>query len=90
MVRPLDYLKATELIFDLEVSPLRLYIDQETLDFVVRFVTFKDSRFGLVDRYPELPFIQRFRINYPLNLGWTLNQRISKRWNSGLLMLANS
>ena len=63
VVRPLDYLKATELIFDLEVSPLRLYIDQETLDFVVRFVTFKDSRFELVDRYPELPFIQRFRIN---------------------------
>ena len=67
VVRPLDYLKAAELIFDLEISPLRLHIDQETLDFVVRFVTFRDARFELVDKYPELPFIQRFRIN-PIKL----------------------
>lgn len=63
LVRPITYLQATELIMDLKIAPLRFHVDQDTLDFLLRFGGFKDSRFTLIDEYPEILFIQKFSIN---------------------------
>lgn len=63
MVRPLNYLEAIEYILNVTISPLRLHIDQDTLDFVLRFLGFQDSRFDLIDDYPDTFFIQRFEID---------------------------
>lgn len=63
MVRPLDYLPALEYIIKLNVAPLRFHIDQETLDFLIRFFGFKDPRFMLIDDYPETLFMQKISLN---------------------------
>lgn len=61
--RPISCLMATELTLAVEVAPLRLHIDQDALDFLVKFGEFKDSRFELIDEYPEIPFIQKLTTN---------------------------
>ncbi|CCF56242.1 hypothetical protein KAFR_0A08080 [Kazachstania africana CBS 2517] len=63
MVRPIDYLAAIESIIDIKIAPLRLHVDQNTLDFLTRFFEFKDRRFQLIDEYPEQIFIQKFCMN---------------------------
>nr|Q75E74.3 RecName: Full=Autophagy-related protein 2 [Eremothecium gossypii ATCC 10895] len=63
LVRPIDFLYATELIISAQVSPLRLHVDQDTLDFLIRFSEFKDARFDLIDDYPDIVYIQRFEVN---------------------------
>lgn len=67
MVRPIDYLQALDYQIDIQVAPLRLHVDQDTLDFFTRFLEFKDSRFKLIDDYPEIPYISRFSI-YPVKI----------------------
>ncbi|AQZ14620.1 ATG2 (YNL242W) [Zygosaccharomyces parabailii] len=62
-VRPIDYLMATEMITKLEVAPLRLHVDQDALDFLVKFGEFKDKRFELIDEYPDTIFMQKFTTN---------------------------
>lgn len=62
-VRPIDFLMATELILNLELAPLRLHVDQDALDFLVKFGEFKDKRFELVDEYPDTIFVQKFNTN---------------------------
>lgn len=62
-VRPIDFLEATELRLGVNVLPLRLHVDQDTLDFLTRFGEFKDKRFELIDEYPDVIYIQRFEIN---------------------------
>ncbi|CDH08221.1 related to Autophagy-related protein 2 [Zygosaccharomyces bailii ISA1307] len=62
-VRPIDYLMATEMITKLEVAPLRLHVDQDALDFLVKFGEFKDKRFELIDDYPDTLFMQKFTTN---------------------------
>ncbi|SCU79396.1 LADA_0B00364g1_1 [Lachancea dasiensis] len=61
-VKPIDFLAATELIMDVKVLPLRLHIDQDTLDFLTRFFEFKDSRFELIDEYPDFVYIQKLEV----------------------------
>lgn len=63
MVRPVDFLAATELILSVEIAPLRLHVDQDALDFLVKFGEFKDNRFELIDEYPDTPFIQKLTTN---------------------------
>lgn len=67
IVKPIEQLEAFELIIGMTVAPLRLHIDQETLEFLSRFMEFKDTRFELIDEYPYENFIQKFQIN-PINL----------------------
>ncbi|CCE66165.1 hypothetical protein TPHA_0O01990 [Tetrapisispora phaffii CBS 4417] len=62
-IKPIGSLEAVETIIDVEAAPLRLHVDQGTLDFLLRFLEFKDPRFELVDDYPELTFIQKFSSN---------------------------
>lgn len=64
-IRPDARLPYTEAVVAAKVLPLRMYIDQDTLDFVVRFFEFKDSRFDLpVD---EIVYIQKLTLE-PLKL----------------------
>ncbi|ANZ73551.1 BA75_01691T0 [Komagataella pastoris] len=44
-IRPTRSLATTEMRIEANVLPLRLYVDQDTLDFLTRFGEFKDSRF---------------------------------------------
>ncbi|KAI5964670.1 ATG2 [Candida pseudojiufengensis] len=60
-VRPKPSLVASEAIIKVSILPLRLHIDQDTLDFMVRFFEFKDKRFELPP--DEILYIQKFEIN---------------------------
>lgn len=61
--RPMSCLMATELTLNVEVAPLRLQVDQDALDFLVKFGEFKDNRFELIDEFPDIPFIQKLTTN---------------------------
>lgn len=37
-IRPIDFLQAVELVMQLNVAPLRLHVDQDTLEFLIRFL----------------------------------------------------
>lgn len=65
--RPIDYLKSIDYNLDIYISPLRLHIDQDTLDFITRVFEFKDPRFELIDEYPEVSFIDKLHLN-PVHL----------------------
>jgi autophagy-related protein 2 len=43
VVKPHQDLAASELVLNVEVLPLRLHVDQDALDFVVRFFAFSDD-----------------------------------------------
>ncbi|KAL6948464.1 hypothetical protein ACO0QE_000930 [Hanseniaspora vineae] len=61
-VRPVDYLYATELRMAVRTMPLKMHIHEDMMDFMARFFTFKDSRFELIDEYPDIVFLQKFEI----------------------------
>lgn len=63
LVRPTTYLLATELLISVNFVPLRLHVDQDTLEFLKAFFQFKDPRFDLVEDYPDIAYIQRLEIN---------------------------
>ncbi|KAI5968854.1 ATG2 [Candida margitis] len=64
-VRPKPNLVTAEAIMKVSVLPLRLHVDQDTLDFMTRFTDFKDSRFDLPP--DEILYIQKFEIS-PIKL----------------------
>lgn len=64
-IRPDPNLVYTEAIVSLKLLPLRFYIDQDTLNFIVRFFEFKDCRFNLpVD---EIMYFQKLTLE-PIRL----------------------
>jgi autophagy-related protein 2 len=72
-VKPRLDLAATELVLGVRVMPLRLHVDQDTLDFITRFFEFKDDSKQLTTPGPktEQPFIQRIEVfDVPLCLDY--------------------
>jgi autophagy-related protein 2 len=70
-VKPKPELAATELVIKANVMPLRLHVDQDTLDFIVRFFAFKDEQAPRPKQPSEPPFIQRCEVRaVPLKLDY--------------------
>jgi len=70
-VKPKLDLAATELVIRVTVSPLRLHVDQDTLDFITRFFEFKDDTGPASADPTEPPFIQRCEVRaVPLKLDY--------------------
>jgi len=61
-VKPKPELAATEMVIRATVLPLRLHVDQDTLDFITRFFEFKDTSRAPVAKTGEEPFIQRIEV----------------------------
>ncbi|KAF8460937.1 hypothetical protein BDZ91DRAFT_410511 [Kalaharituber pfeilii] len=62
-VKPVPTLAASELVIKATILPLRLHVDQDTLDFMTRFFEFKDDTVVAANPPQEEPFIQRVEVN---------------------------
>lgn len=69
--KPIKILPATEAVVLVNVLPLRLYVDQDALEFLKRFAGFKDKRFLFDPIYDEILYIQKFQVNtIPIKLDY--------------------
>ena len=62
-VRTLESYFASEMTVHVSVLPLRLHVDQDTLDFITRFFEFKDERMLNSAEPGEQPFLQRVEVD---------------------------
>ncbi|PNS17315.1 Autophagy-related protein 2 [Sphaceloma murrayae] len=62
-VRPVPTLSATELILIVALTPIRLHVDQDALDFMTRFFEFKPASSLPSPPPSEEPFIQRIEVH---------------------------
>lgn len=70
-VRPVPELTATELVIRATVLPLRLHVDQDTLDFMARFFDFDDGSSEVPKSSGEQPYLQRVEIrDVPVKLDY--------------------
>ncbi|KAL2132890.1 hypothetical protein VTI74DRAFT_3204 [Chaetomium olivicolor] len=60
--RPAD-MPATEIVMNISLLPLRLHVDQDALDFLLRFMEFKDDSVPIHASQSDVPFFQRIEIN---------------------------
>ncbi|KAK3296768.1 uncharacterized protein B0H64DRAFT_108985 [Chaetomium fimeti] len=60
--RPVDT-PATEMVISATILPLRLHVDQDALDFITRFFTFRDETAPVHASPSDVPFIQRIVVN---------------------------
>jgi autophagy-related protein 2 len=61
-VRPTKHVVATELVLRVAILPLRLHVDQDAVEFIVRFFEFKDDKVPVHASDSDIPFIQRLEI----------------------------
>ncbi|KAK3942264.1 autophagy-related protein 2 [Diplogelasinospora grovesii] len=61
--RPVPSMPASEIVLKVTVLPLRLHVDQDALDFIIRFFEFKDDSVPVHSSPTDVPFIQRAEIN---------------------------
>ncbi|EAQ85763.1 hypothetical protein CHGG_07016 [Chaetomium globosum CBS 148.51] len=54
---------ATEMVISATILPLRLHVDQDALDFITRFFTFRDETAPIHASPSDVPFIQRIVVN---------------------------
>lgn len=62
IVRPVLDVTAEEIVMFVSVLPLRLHVDQDALDFITRFFSFKDDTVKPQGSPSDVPFIQRAEI----------------------------
>ncbi|KAG8624629.1 hypothetical protein KVT40_007696 [Elsinoe batatas] len=61
-IRPIPSLAATELVLTITITPIRLHVDQDALDFMTRFFEFKPA--SAVPSAPsDEPFLQRIEVH---------------------------
>lgn len=60
-VKPVKDIATSEIVLNVFVLPLRLHVDQDTVDFITRFFEFQDDRFDclMANLQDEIPFIQK-------------------------------
>ncbi|KAI7191841.1 hypothetical protein KC363_g3646 [Hortaea werneckii] len=85
-VKTLENYAASEMVIHASLMPLRLHVDQDALDFIVRFFNFKDESTPDDTTEAEQPFIQRLEVD-------TVDVRLDykpKRIDYGVLRAGNT
>ncbi|KAI7093200.1 hypothetical protein KC352_g39959, partial [Hortaea werneckii] len=85
-VKTLENYAASEMVIHAVLMPLRLHVDQDALDFIVRFFNFKDEATPDDSAEAEQPFIQRLEVD-------TVDVRLDykpKRIDYGVLRAGNT
>ncbi|KAI6807332.1 hypothetical protein KC332_g14051, partial [Hortaea werneckii] len=85
-VKTLENYAASEMVIHAALTPLRLHVDQDALDFIVRFFNFKDEATPDDSAEAEQPFIQRLEVD-------TVDVRLDykpKRIDYGVLRAGNT
>ncbi|KAI7368399.1 hypothetical protein KC354_g2703 [Hortaea werneckii] len=85
-VKTLENYAASEMVIHAALMPLRLHVDQDALDFIVRFFNFKDQASPDDSTEAEQPFIQRLEVD-------TVDVRLDykpKRIDYGVLRAGNT
>ena len=90
LFKPINSLEATEATINIRSAPLRIHADQYMVDFLLRFFQFNDKRFELIDEYPEILFLQKFKSNtIKLRIDYKPNKTSSGMYSGKISDLIN-